>query len=163
MAKTLRLLFGLVFSLGLLSMGSFAAAADVTSVTMVWIPGGSFTMGSSPKRGGSQTIPSLPVHFAFKRSPLDQAKVSASVTTDPVKFTVLLPPGAEGLGSVISARNLKVEETWQPELGKDNNQTRRRLHPDDHFQRAQFARNGLPAVSSGSNRRTWRLRQASNP
>ena len=71
-----------------------------------------------PKRGGSQTIPSLPVRFAFKRSPLDQAKVSASVTTDPVKFTVLLPPGAEGLGNVISARNLKVEETWHPELGK---------------------------------------------
>ena len=71
-----------------------------------------------PKRGGSQTIPSLPVRFAFKRSPLDQAKVSASVTTDPVKFTVLLPPGAEGLGNVISARKLKVEETWHPELGK---------------------------------------------
>ena len=71
-----------------------------------------------PKRGGPQTIPSLPVRFAFKRSPLDQAKVSASVTTDPVKFKVLLPPGAEGLGNVISARNLKVEETWHPELGK---------------------------------------------
>jgi formylglycine-generating enzyme len=47
MAKTSRPLCGLLFSLGLLSMGSFAAAEDASSVTMVWIPGGTFTMGSS--------------------------------------------------------------------------------------------------------------------
>ena len=94
-----------------------------------------------PKRGGSQTIPSLPVRFAFKRSPLDQAKISASVTTDPVEFTVVLPPGAEGLGNVISARNLKVEETWQPELGKTT------IKPGDAFTRTIiFSAPNLPGM-----------------
>ena len=94
-----------------------------------------------PKRGGSQTIPSLPVRFAFKRSPLDQAKISASVTTDPVEFTVVLPPGAEGLANVISARNLKVEETWQPELGKTT------IKPGDAFTRTIiFSAPNLPGM-----------------
>jgi hypothetical protein len=94
-----------------------------------------------PKRGGSETIPSLPVRFAFKRSPLNQAKVSARVRTDPVQFTVLLPPGAEGLGNVISARNLKVEETWKPELGKTT------IKPGDAFTRTiTFIAPNLPGM-----------------
>jgi len=31
-----------------------------------------------------------------------------------------MPPGAENLGQVISARDLKIEETWRPEPGKEN-------------------------------------------
>ena len=73
---------------------------------------------------------------------------------------MLLPPGAEGLGNVISARNLKVEETWKPELGKTT------IKPGDAFTRTiifsapDLPGMGLPAVSSGFDRRPWRLRQA---
>jgi hypothetical protein len=69
---------------------------------------------------GKQTVPSFKARFAFKRAPLDTNVVSASVTTSPVQFTVASPPGAEHLGNVISARNLKVEETWQPKPDKTN-------------------------------------------
>jgi hypothetical protein len=94
-----------------------------------------------PKRGGPQTIPSLPVRFTFKRSPLDASGVSATLTTDPVQFTALLPPGAEGLGNVISARKLKVEEIWQPELGKA------KIKPGDAFTRTiTFTAPNLPGM-----------------
>ena len=78
-------------------------------------------------------------HLSARRS--IRAKVSASVTTDPVEFTVLLPPGAEGLGNVISARNLKVEETWKPELGKTT------IKPGDAFTRTIiFSAPNLPGM-----------------
>ena len=94
-----------------------------------------------PRRGGRQTIPSLPVRFAFKRSPLDASGVSATLKTDPVQFTVLPPPGAEALGNVISARNLKVEEIWQPELGKA------KIKPGDAFTRTiTFTAPNLPGM-----------------
>jgi hypothetical protein len=67
---------------------------------------------------GKQMIPPLTVRFGFKRQPLDTEIVQASVTTAPLEFTVKTPPGAEHLGSIISARNLTVSETWQPEPGK---------------------------------------------
>jgi hypothetical protein len=43
------------------------------------------------KRAGRQTIPSLPVRFAFKRSPLDASSVSATVRTDPGAVYGALP------------------------------------------------------------------------
>jgi hypothetical protein len=67
---------------------------------------------------GKQTIPPLTVRFGYKRQPLDTDVVQASVTTTPLEFTVKTPPGAEHLGSIISARDLTVTETWQPEPGK---------------------------------------------
>lgn len=70
------------------------------------------------QRGGEQTIPSITVRFHFKRNPLDKNEVAATVKTPPVKFTVKVPPGAEKLGNLISARDLKVEETWKPDPGK---------------------------------------------
>jgi hypothetical protein len=57
------------------------------------------------------------VHFRFKQNPLDKDSIAAEVRTEPVSFSVKLPPGAEKLGSLISARNLKVEEVWTPEPG----------------------------------------------
>src|SRR5262249_16670439 len=71
-------------------------------------------------RAGEQTIPALPVRFAFKRAPLDTNVVAVSMKTEPTRFTATSPPGAEHLGSVISARALKIEETWQPEPGQTN-------------------------------------------
>jgi len=70
------------------------------------------------QRAGEQTIPSFTVKFAFKRHPLDQETVAASLRTEPLKFMANLPPGAEKLGGLISARDLKITETWQPEPGK---------------------------------------------
>lgn len=70
------------------------------------------------RRAGEQTIPPFTVRFQFKRNPLDKDVIAAAVKTEPVTFTVKLPPGAGELGSLISARNLKVEETWTPEPGK---------------------------------------------
>lgn len=70
------------------------------------------------QRGGPQTVPAFAVRFHFKRQPLDPEAVKATVHTEPQKFTTKLPAGAEKLGSLISARNLKAAETWNPELGK---------------------------------------------
>ena len=70
------------------------------------------------RRAGEQTIPPFTVRFRFKRNPLDKDAIPTAVKTEPVAFTVKLPPGAEKLGSLISARNLKVEEAWTPEPGK---------------------------------------------
>lgn len=70
-----------------------------------------------PMRAGAQTIPALTARFSFKRNPLDTDVIVASLTTSPVAFTVALPPGAERLGTVISARGLEIEENWKPEPG----------------------------------------------
>lgn len=68
-----------------------------------------------PMRAGDPSIPPFTIGFSFKRHPLDPEGQPASVTTEAIPLTVNLPPGAENLGSVISARNLRVSETWQPE------------------------------------------------
>jgi formylglycine-generating enzyme len=47
MAKTSRPLLGLLFSVGLFSIGPFAVAEEASSEAMVWISGGTFTMGSN--------------------------------------------------------------------------------------------------------------------
>jgi hypothetical protein len=70
------------------------------------------------RTAGVQTIPPLTVRFHFQRNPLDTDILPATVNTDAMTFTAQLPPGAEKLGSVISARDLQVVETWKPEPGK---------------------------------------------
>lgn len=75
------------------------------------------TLSAWPMRAGDQTIPALTARFTFNRNPLDDDEVPASVTAPPIAFGVELPPGAEGLGTVISARDLEVDETWRPEPG----------------------------------------------
>jgi hypothetical protein len=70
------------------------------------------------RRAGAQTIPAFKVRFSFKRQPLDKDSVSAAVLTTPITFTAKSPPGAENLGSILSARNLTAVETWKPEPGK---------------------------------------------
>ncbi len=70
------------------------------------------------QRAGEQTIPPLTVRFRYKRNALDHDSIPASVATAPIKFVTKLPPGAENLGSIISARDLQVVESWKPEPGK---------------------------------------------
>jgi hypothetical protein len=67
---------------------------------------------------GEHTIPPIHARFSFKHSPLDHDDIATAVETEPIRFTVAAPPGTQGLGQVISARNLKVVETWKPEPGK---------------------------------------------
>lgn len=70
------------------------------------------------RQAGAQTIAPFSVHFRFKRNPLDKDAVLASLKTPQLPFTVKLPPGAEKLGSIISARHLEAREIWHPEPGK---------------------------------------------
>ncbi len=70
------------------------------------------------QRAGNYTIPSIAVRLAFKRNPLDPDAVAQSVQTQSVQFTARTPPGAEKLGSVISATELTASEAWKPLPGK---------------------------------------------
>src|SRR5262245_20399482 len=67
------------------------------------------------RRAGEFDIPPFTVRFDFKPSPTDAGAVTQAVTTEPLRFTAKLPPGAEGLGALVSARSLTAEETWQPQ------------------------------------------------
>ncbi|MCB1127690.1 MAG: BatD family protein, partial [Verrucomicrobiae bacterium] len=71
-----------------------------------------------PMRAGDLTIPAVGVRFAFKRAPLDANTIAAAMATQPQPLEVKTPPGAEKLGQVISARDLKLEESWKPEPGR---------------------------------------------
>jgi len=77
-------------------------------------------LSAYPMRAGQQTVPAMTLRFGFKREPMDTNTIAAAVTTRPMAFTVEHPPGAENLGQVISARDLRLEETWQPEPGQTN-------------------------------------------
>lgn len=71
------------------------------------------------RHAGPQTLPSFEVRFHYKANPLDKEAVAAGLKTPSLNFTVKAPPGAENLGSLISARHLEVTESWKPEPGKD--------------------------------------------
>jgi hypothetical protein len=68
-------------------------------------------------RAGRLSIPGFNIRLQFKRAPLDKEAISTTVKTGPIAFTVKSPPGAEALGSLISARDLTAIETWLPEPG----------------------------------------------
>jgi len=70
------------------------------------------------ERAGPQVVPPLTARFMFKRAPLDTNEVAAALKTDPMTFISVLPAGAEGLGTVISSRDLDVKEKLEPEPGK---------------------------------------------
>jgi hypothetical protein len=94
-------------------------------LTSETIDGTSYTvqrheLSAYPMRAGEQSVPAFSVHFEYKRAPMDTNEIAAFVKTNPMPLTVKMPPGAENLGQVISARDLKIEETWHPEPGKEN-------------------------------------------
>jgi hypothetical protein len=96
--------------------------ADHPTVASEEIDGVSYTvqrheLSAFARRAGKTTIPPLTARFSFKRQPLDKEVVPATVKTEALKFTAKVPPGAEKLGSIISARNLTAVETWKPEPG----------------------------------------------
>lgn len=125
----------------LLAPGTFASAAafdlpDPQGVLLLpplghpllsseTIDGTSYTvqrheLSAYPMRAGEQSVPTFSVRFEFKRAPMDTHTIAATLKTNSMPFTVKMPPGAENLGQVISARDLKIEETWRPEPGKEN-------------------------------------------
>jgi hypothetical protein len=96
--------------------------SDHPTISSETIDGTSYTvqrheLSVFARRAGDTAIPAFTVRFSFKRQPLDKESVAATVKTEPLPFTAKVPPGAEKLGSIISARQLTAVETWQPEPG----------------------------------------------
>jgi hypothetical protein len=73
-----------------------------------------YEVSAFPRKAGELVIPAFTIRFQFKRNPLDKESIPATVKTDSLRFTVKAPPGTEQLGNLISAHDLKVEETWTP-------------------------------------------------
>jgi hypothetical protein len=67
------------------------------------------------RRAGGFDIPPFTVRFDFTPSAGGAGAVAQAVRTEPLRFTANLPPGAEGLRTLVSARSLTAEETWQPQ------------------------------------------------
>lgn len=68
-----------------------------------------------PKREGEISIPAFAVRFEFKRNPLDQQTVPATVKTPPLKLKVARPPGMPAGAELVSSRDLTVTESWKPQ------------------------------------------------
>jgi hypothetical protein len=73
-----------------------------------------------PTRAGEQTVPAITARFSFKRNPLDADEAGAAVVTEALPLNVQLPPGADNLGTVISAHDLTADERWDNEPGSDS-------------------------------------------
>jgi hypothetical protein len=67
------------------------------------------------QRSGLVTVPSFEVRFSTREGAA--APMEHRLRTDAISLEVKLPPGAEGLATLISARDLKATEIWQPEPG----------------------------------------------
>ena len=67
------------------------------------------------ERSGLITVPSFEVRFSTREGAA--APLEHRLRTDAISLEVKLPPGAEGLATLISARDLKATEIWQPESG----------------------------------------------
>lgn len=68
------------------------------------------------ERAGTATVPGFAVRFgAAERFGAPEKEYAA--TTQPVSFVAKLPPGAEGLATVVTTRELTVKEAWSPEPG----------------------------------------------
>ncbi|MCE9612886.1 MAG: hypothetical protein K8T26_01330 [Lentisphaerae bacterium] len=65
------------------------------------------------QRAGHIDIPPWDARFATRLG--TAAPVQQRLTTRAIAFDVLLPPGAQGLTTVISARDLQATDTWVPE------------------------------------------------
>lgn len=66
------------------------------------------------QRPGVVRIPAFPIRFETNAG-FGKPTVHRQVTTEEVSFAAKPPPRAEGLGTVIAARELKVTDVWEPE------------------------------------------------
>ncbi len=71
-----------------------------------------------PARPGERKIPAFTVRFGYKPTPLAKDATPAKLEIPSVVIAPKLPPGAEKLGLVISARQFEVTDQWTPEPGK---------------------------------------------
>jgi hypothetical protein len=122
----------------LLTPGIFASAAafDLPQVPglVVVPPAGSPVVGSEtiddetyttqlhelmalPQRAGDYSVPPFAIRFDSTET-FGKPTRAEQVTTSPVSFTARLPPGAEGLSFLLTTTQLKVTETWQPDLNE---------------------------------------------
>lgn len=67
-----------------------------------------------PQRAGEFVIPPFKVRFGVAGKPGEAAK-EYSEQTEALNITAKMPPGAEHLSVLISATELKVTESWDPE------------------------------------------------
>jgi hypothetical protein len=67
-----------------------------------------------PRRASGFDIPKFEVRFHIKLAALDKNSEPETVTVGPLHLAATMPPGAENLGTVISARDLKVDDQWKP-------------------------------------------------
>ncbi len=78
------------------------------------------------QRAGQITIPPFLIRFestpAFGKPTVDQR-----VNTTAVSFVAKLPPGAEGLATVVTTRDLTLKESWSPVPGTKQLTSARRL------------------------------------
>jgi hypothetical protein len=68
-----------------------------------------------PELAGRITIPPFMVRFTTRQGVAEP--VEHSLPTDAASFEANVPPGAEGLATLISAHDLKATETWLPVPG----------------------------------------------
>ena len=93
------------------------------------------------RRAGDFTVPAFTVRFSVKAQPLDKQAAPGELKTDPVTFSAKLPPGAEKLGELVSARGLVAEEKWSPAPGAA-------AHTGDAFTRTlTFRAAGVPGMA----------------
>src|SRR5262249_43024653 len=80
------------------------------------------------QRAGETTVPAFTIRF--DSTPMFGKPTEAQqVSTAPVSIVAKLPPGAEGLATIITTSQLTVRETWQPEPGDES------AKPGDAFTR----------------------------
>ncbi|QJE98836.1 BatD family protein [Luteolibacter luteus] len=68
---------------------------------------------------GKTEVPAFKVRFAIKRQALDHDSVTQEVATQPLTLETKAVPGVKLGEWVITSADLKVEETWKPEPGKN--------------------------------------------
>lgn len=70
-----------------------------------------------PQRAGSIMLPAFTVRVSAASKP-GQPSTLSQLNTTPVTFKAVMPPGAEGLSTILSANSVEVKDTWQPETTK---------------------------------------------
>jgi hypothetical protein len=125
----------LILHVELMGAGQFAgtpgfAVPNVSGLVILKVPGrpvlGTRTVGGTSyttqrheffvfaQRPGRWEIPAFPVRFGTKAA-FNADPVEHSLQTEAHGFEAVMPPGAENLGTLISARSLTLEEKWEPE------------------------------------------------
>jgi len=70
-----------------------------------------------PKRPGVSEIPAVPVEVTVKTFGANESPQTFPLETPGATFEAALPPGAEGVGELISTTGLRASQTWEPEDG----------------------------------------------